>query len=90
MSDTRMNLNELQRLVNGNRAKGAGGEQDDLIDMAAATLIEVDQTQFEKAFKPLVRCRTRSLRDCQRSTNLGQSGGNGRAPRNRCCSPEPL
>jgi hypothetical protein len=33
----------------------------DLIDMAAATLLEVDQEQFEGAFELLVSCHTRDL-----------------------------
>jgi hypothetical protein len=33
----------------------------DLIDMAAATLLEVDRGQFEEAFELLVRCQTRDL-----------------------------
>src|SRR5262245_52210317 len=36
-------------------------EDQDLIDMAAATLLEVDEGQFEEAFELLVRCHTRDL-----------------------------
>jgi hypothetical protein len=36
-------------------------EDGELIAMAAATLLEVDQQQFEEAFELLVRCRTRDL-----------------------------
>src|SRR4051812_28018565 len=33
----------------------------EVIEMAAATLLEVDQGQFEEVFELLVRCRTRDL-----------------------------
>jgi hypothetical protein len=36
-------------------------EDQDIIDMAAATLIEVNQRQYEQLFEPLVRCHTRDL-----------------------------
>jgi hypothetical protein len=36
-------------------------EAQDLIEMEATTLLEVDQGQFDEAFEVLVRCRTRDL-----------------------------
>jgi hypothetical protein len=39
----------------------AASEDQELIDMAAATFLEVDQGQFEEAFELLVRCHTRDL-----------------------------
>jgi hypothetical protein len=60
MCDTRTNVTELERLVDGNQAEDAAEEQD-LIDLVAATLIEFDQPQFEEAFELLVRCHTRDL-----------------------------
>jgi hypothetical protein len=39
----------------------AAPEDRDPIDMAATTLLEVDQRQFYEAFELLVRCHTRDL-----------------------------
>jgi hypothetical protein len=36
-------------------------EQEDVIELAAVTLLEVDQRQFDEAFELLVRCHTRDL-----------------------------
>jgi hypothetical protein len=36
-------------------------DERELIDMVAATLIDVDKRQFEEAFELLVRCHTRDL-----------------------------
>src|SRR5262245_5816969 len=36
-------------------------EDREVVEMAAATLLEVDQRRFEEAFELLVRCHTRDL-----------------------------
>jgi hypothetical protein len=40
-------------------------EERELIDMAAAALLEVDQQQFDDTFELLVRCHTRDLLQAQ-------------------------